>query len=96
MALLSHRLRVPFGAAAFACTVSLIPGVYMFQAASGLVSVARLGSKAGLEPLLGIAADASTAGLTLLAMAAGLILPKLCADQRHARRCGTLPRQPVR
>ncbi len=80
MALLSHRLRVPFGAAAFACTVSLIPGVYMFQAASGLVLVARLGAKAGLEPLLGVATDAFTAGLTLLAMAAGLILPKLCLD----------------
>ncbi len=81
MALLSHRLRVPFGAAAFACTVSLIPGVYMFQAASGLVSVVRLGPGAGMAPLLEITADLSTVGLTLLAMAAGLILPKLCADE---------------
>ncbi len=80
MALLSHRLRMPFGAAAFACTVSLIPGVYMFQAASGLVSVARLGPKAGMEPLLEVAADLSTVGLTLLAMGVGLILPKLCVD----------------
>ncbi len=86
MTLLSHRLRVPFGAAAFACTVSLIPGVYMFQAASGMVSVARLGPRAGMEPLLEIAADASTAGLTLLAMAAGLILPKLCMDWLVPRR----------
>ena len=80
MALASHRLRLPFGAAAFACVVSLIPGVYMFQAASGLVTVARLGPKSGLDLVLGVASDMSTAGLTLLAMATGLILPKLCAD----------------
>lgn len=80
MALVSHRLRLPFGAAAFACVVSLIPGVYMFQAASGLVMVARLGPKGGLELLTSVAADLSTAGMTLLAMAAGLILPKMCAD----------------
>jgi len=80
MTLVSHRLRLPFGAAAFACVVSLIPGVYMFQAVSGLVTVARLGQKAGLDLVLGVATDLSTAGLTLLAMAAGLILPKLFAD----------------
>ncbi len=88
MALVSHRLRLPFGAAAFACVVSLIPGVYMFQAASGLVTVARLGPETGLGVVLGVAADMSTAGLTLLAMAAGLILPKLCADAllpRHSK-----------
>ena len=80
MALASHRLRLPFGAAAFACVVSLIPGVYMFQAASGVVTVSRLGRRTGLDLVLGIAADMSTAGLTLLAMAVGLILPKLCTD----------------
>ena len=80
IALVSHRLRLPFGAAAFASVVSLIPGVYMFQAASGLVTVARLGPESGLDLVLGVAADLSAAGLTLLAMAAGLILPKLCAD----------------
>ncbi len=87
MTLLSHRLRVPFGAAGFASTVSLIPGVYMFQAASSLVSLARLGPSAGMGPLLEITVDLSTAGLTLLAMAAGLILPKLCMDQQYAWRC---------
>ena len=80
MALVSHRLRLPFGAAAFSCVVSLIPGVYMFQAASGLVTLVRLGPSAGLDVGLDLLADVSTAGLTLLAMAAGLILPKLCAD----------------
>lgn len=86
MALVSHRLRLPFGAAAFACVVSLIPGVYMFQTASGLVTVARLGPKVGLDVVLGVAADLSMAGLTLLAMAAGLILPKLFADALLSRR----------
>ena len=80
MALAAHRLRLPFGAAAFACVVSLIPGVYMFQAASELVTVARLGLDTSLGLILGLVADTSTAGLTLLAIAAGLILPKLCAD----------------
>ena len=80
MALVSHRFRLPFGAAAFACVVSLIPGVYMFQAASGLVTVARLGNRTGLDMMAAVAADTATAGLTLLAMAAGLILPKLCVN----------------
>ena len=80
MALVSHRLRLPFGAAAFACVVSLIPGIYMFHAASGLVTVARLGPEAGRALVSSVAADLSTAGLTMLAMAAGLIIPKLCAD----------------
>lgn len=80
MALISHRLRLPFGAAAFACVVSLTPGIYMFQAASGLVMLTRLEPKGGLELVMSIAADLSTAGLILLAMATGLILPKLCVD----------------
>lgn len=80
VALVSRRHRLPFGAAAFACVVSLIPGVYMFQAASGLVKVAQLGPRAGPGLLLAVASDMSTAGLTLLVMAAGLILPKLCVD----------------
>ena len=73
MALVSHRLRLPFGAAAFASVVSLIPGIYMFHAASSLVMVARLGPNASLKLVLSGAADLSTAGLTLIAMAAGLI-----------------------
>ncbi len=85
MAVTSHRLRLPFGAAAFACVVSLIPGIYMVQAASGLVTVARLGPQAGRELVLGVAADLSTAGLTLLAMAAGLIVPKLGVDALASR-----------
>lgn len=88
ISVLSRRLHVPFGAAAFACTVSLIPGLYMFQVASGLVSIARLGSQAGWEKLLDVTANASTAGLTLLAMSAGLILPKLCADELRDLRRG--------
>ena len=90
MALISHRLRLPFGAAAFASVVSLIPGVYMFQAASGLVAVARLEPETRLNLVLSVAADMSTAGLTLLAMAAGLILPKLCADAWLLRRRAAL------
>ena len=86
MALVSHRLRLPFGAAAFASVVSLIPGIYMFHAASSFVTVARLGPEAGRDLVFSVAADLSTAGLTLLAMAAGLILPKLCADTLASRR----------
>lgn len=85
MALVSHRLHLPFGAAAFASVVSLVPGIYMFDAASGLMTVARLGPDAGRELVLSVATDLSTAGLTMLAMAAGLIIPKLCVDTLATR-----------
>jgi len=74
---LAHRFRLPFGASAFAAVVSLIPGVFMFEAASATLAAVALGAKADPASLLPIVDNAATALIVLLAMAAGLILPKM-------------------
>lgn len=74
---IAHRLRHPFGATAFAAVVSLIPGVLMFQAISATLAAVDLGAKADTASLLPIIDNGATALMVLLAMAAGLILPKM-------------------
>ena len=65
---------------AFASVVSLIPGVYLFRMAAGLVDLVTLGPKASADVLLNTIADGATAMLITLAMAIGLILPKMCIE----------------
>jgi uncharacterized membrane protein YjjP (DUF1212 family) len=84
--LTADRLRVPFAALAFASVVSLIPGVLLFRTAAGLVNLAVLGAKAPTGTLEAIFADASTATLIFIAMAFGLILPRLITE--HLRLTG--------
>ena len=77
---IADRLRLPFAAFAFASVVSLIPGVYLFRMAAGLVDLVTLGQKASTDVLLNTIADGATAMLVVLAMAVGLILPKMCIE----------------
>jgi uncharacterized membrane protein YjjP (DUF1212 family) len=77
---ITDRLRLPFAAFAFASVVSLIPGVYLFRMAGGLVDLLTLGERASTGMLLNTIADGATAVLILLAMAFGLILPKMCIE----------------
>jgi len=77
---ITDRLRLPFAAFAFASVVSLIPGVYLFRMAGGLVDLLTLGELASTGMLLNTIADGATAVLILLAMAFGLILPKMCIE----------------
>jgi uncharacterized membrane protein YjjP (DUF1212 family) len=77
---LADRLRMPFAAFAFASVVSLIPGVYLFRMAGGLVELVGLGSKAPPELLLGVIMDGATAGAIIVAMTIGLLLPKLLIE----------------
>jgi uncharacterized membrane protein YjjP (DUF1212 family) len=74
---ISARMRFPFAAFAFASVVSLIPGVYLFRMAGGLVALASLGINAPQNLLLGTITDGMTALVTLTAMAFGLMTPKL-------------------
>lgn len=76
---IANRLRLPFGAFAFASVVSLIPGVYLFRAAGGLVALSSLGQSSP-DVLLAAIADGSTAMLTLMAMTFGLIVPRMCIE----------------
>ncbi len=76
----SHRLRLPFAALAFASVVSLIPGVFLFQMASGLVAVAARGAATPSDLLPGVVSNAMSAFLIVLAMTVGVIVPKMFID----------------
>jgi uncharacterized membrane protein YjjP (DUF1212 family) len=71
-------LRLPFAGAAFACVVSLIPGVFVFQMVGGLTDLVTTGFAKGLLPQ--VINDSVTAVFIMLAMAVGLLVPKLCFE----------------
>jgi uncharacterized membrane protein YjjP (DUF1212 family) len=75
---IADRLRLPFAGLAFASVVSLIPGVFLFRMAGGMVDLVALGSKAPQELFGQVVADGTTAILIILAMSFGLIFPKMC------------------
>jgi uncharacterized membrane protein YjjB (DUF3815 family) len=76
----ADRLRMPFAAVAFAAVVSLIPGVYVFRMAEGLLLLIRQGTAASPAVLAATVADGATAFLITLATAFGLLLPKLLME----------------
>ena len=75
---IADRLQLPFAGVAFASVVSLIPGVFLFRMAGGMVEFATLGTQASQQLLLQVFADVTTAVLIILAMSFGLIIPKMC------------------
>jgi len=82
---LADRMRLPFAAVAFASVVALIPGVYVFRMAEGFLRLAVSGAATPPEVISGTLADGVSAFLITLAMAFGLILPKVCIERftRH-------------
>ena len=77
---ITDRLRLPFAAFAFASVVSMIPGVYLFRMADGLVQLMGQGRAAPYDLLLGTMVDGITAFLIILVMTFGLIVPKMCIE----------------
>ena len=75
---IADRMRLPFAGLAFASVVSLIPGVFLFRMAGGMVDLVGLGAKAPQELSNQVVADGTTALLIILAMSFGLIFPKMC------------------
>lgn len=71
------RLHLPFAALAFSAVVSLMPGFFLFNAATGLLELVSIGPTAPASLLTSVAANGATAFLIIIAMTFGLILPRM-------------------
>lgn len=80
----ARRFRMPFTAIGFASVVSMMPGVFLFRMASGLL---QLGNGANTTlPLLGATlADGMIAVTIILAMSFGVVVPKIVIDRITGR-----------
>ncbi len=82
----ADRLRLPFAGLAFASVVSLIPGVFVFRMAGGLVELLQPGGAAKVGLVGDVIVDAGSALLIMMAMTVGLIVPKMVYEWIVARR----------
>src|ERR1700728_768228 len=86
----SRHWHMPFAAIGFASVVSMIPGVFLFRTAGGLVPLAG-GSHAASGIVNATVADGVTAITIILAMSFGLIVPKMVIDRLSTNRSHARP-----
>lgn len=79
-ALLARYLKLPFAALAFSAVVSMMPGIFVFKLASGLIEVYRADSEATLAMLTNVVSNGTATFLIVMAMTFGLIMPKMLID----------------
>jgi len=77
---IARRLRLPFAAVGFASVVSMVPGIYLFRMGGGLAQIQAHPGATSLSLVGGVLFDGTTALVTVVAMALGLLLPKLAYD----------------
>jgi uncharacterized membrane protein YjjP (DUF1212 family) len=82
----ADRLHLPFAAVAFSAVVSLMPGFFLFNAATGLVELVSIGPSAPPALLTGIVTNGATAFLIIVAMTFGLILPRMLFERVFSAR----------
>jgi uncharacterized membrane protein YjjB (DUF3815 family) len=75
----ARRWQMPFAAIGFASVVSMLPGVFVFRMASGLLEIA-VGPQTTLELISATIADGVAALTVTLAISFGLLTPKLAID----------------
>ncbi len=80
----ARRWRMPFAAIGFASVVSMMPGVYLFRMASGLLQIAG-SAYTTLELISATIADGAAALTITFAMSFGLLIPKLIIDALSER-----------
>jgi len=73
----ADRAHLHYAGCAFAAVVSLIPGVYVFRMADNLVAGAARDLDAATPMLAAAVQDGATALVIFIAMAAGLLIPRL-------------------
>src|SRR5262245_20847705 len=79
LAPVARRSHMPFAAIGFASVVSLMPGIFLFRMASGLLQITE-SSQTTLEVINATMADGMNAMIIILAMSFGLLVPKMAID----------------